>query len=104
MAIDNKVLLLSAQRALLFNIIPSIRYVFIEARNDNEICMYIYTNRPLTEEEKDIYYSVLAEISGDFPEVDDSICKIDFFNSKEQYDKIDKLRWLVLQLQTINSV
>jgi len=60
---------LSAQRALLFNIITCVRFIFIEKR-ELKIILSVYTDRNLSGSEKDLYYEVLGEILGDFTDLD----------------------------------
>jgi len=85
-------LLLSAQRALLFNITLNVRLIFIEARAEHLI-MLVYSDIDLTDEEKDVYYSSAGEITGDFVELDTS--EVFFIVTTEAYEKVDKLEHLV---------
>lgn len=60
---------LSAQRALLFNIISCVRFIFIDNRS-GKIILSVYTDRDLSDTEKELYYEVLGEILGDFTDLD----------------------------------
>lgn len=85
-------ILLSAQRALLFNIIDCVRFIFIQ-KEQNKLLMHVYSDRLLSEQEKDIYYSVGGEICGDFTELIDSNVK--FYSGNTEYDNIQKLEFLI---------
>lgn len=60
---------LSAQRALLFNIISCVRFIFIENR-ERKIFLSVYTDRDLSDSENELYYESLGEILGDFTDLD----------------------------------
>mgnify|MGYP000674529527 CR=1 FL=1 len=60
---------LSAQRALLFNILSCVRFIFIENR-EGKIILSVYTDRNLSDSEKELYYESLGEILGDFTDLD----------------------------------
>jgi hypothetical protein len=79
-------LLLSAQRALLFNVIDCVRFICAEI-SDNKLMLYIYSDRELTEDEMDLYYGVSAEMSGDFV-LDDSKSKTIFIVEHGQFESI----------------
>jgi hypothetical protein len=85
-------LLLSAQRALLFAIIPSVQFISVEITG-NTLSMYVYVDKELNEEEKDIYYSAIAEMERDFAETHNT--HIDFFISKAKFEDVKHLQHLV---------
>ncbi|WP_147320152.1 hypothetical protein [Chitinophaga silvisoli] len=60
---------LSAQSALLFNILSCVRFIFIENR-EGKIILSVYTDRDLSDSEKELYYESLGEILGDFTDLD----------------------------------
>lgn len=79
---DKNEIFLSAQRALLFNVLSSTRFIFIKLYK-NCIDLTIISDKELDEIEKDIYHAVSAEIVGDFTTVDDSHSNIYFkFNTQ----------------------
>lgn len=80
-------LILSAHRALLFNILCSVRFIFIDV-NDNKLLVSIYADKDFSVDEKDIYYAVSGEISGDFPELDDAISEVRFFVDDSNFEDI----------------
>jgi hypothetical protein len=87
-------LLLSAQRALLFNIIPKVKYIFIETVN-TQLLMMVYSNKELTPEEKDMYFAVCGEIVGDFEYLSLEYSEVRFEFGIIQYDELKKLENLV---------
>jgi hypothetical protein len=84
---DKDKLLLSVQRALLFNILNSVRFIFIENQGD-KILLTIYSDNELTTEEKDIYFAVLGEILGDFSNINDSASEVIFMINDIKFEKI----------------
>ncbi len=54
--------------------------------------MWVYSDREPTDDEKDVYYSVCAELTGDFIELDDSISEVRFliegFSEENLRDKL----------------
>lgn len=80
-------LLLSTHRALLFNIISSVRFIFIHEK-ENRIVLDIYSDRELTDDEKDMYYAVSGEISGDFPTINDSLNEVFFIVENRKIERI----------------
>lgn len=70
----NQRLLLSAQRALLEKVYPSIRAIAVGEHRENELKIVCYLDRPVTDED----YENLDDISGE-------ICAdIDFQKSQEE--------------------
>jgi hypothetical protein len=92
--INNERLLLSVQRALLFNIINSVRFIFIENKGE-ELLMSVYTDTELMNEEKDIYYAVLGEILGDFTNINDAASEVIFIVNRSAFEKINNSGILV---------
>jgi hypothetical protein len=91
---SNAELILSFQRALLFNILPSVRYIFAEIREINSLDMLVYTDRELSEWEKDVYYAVSAEVEGDFVEVG-AQGTVKFVTDVRDYAEVSKLQLLI---------
>jgi hypothetical protein len=58
-------LLLSMQRALLGSIIPSIRAITVGFREQKELTLLFYFDRPPTEEDKEIVSDTTGEVLGD---------------------------------------
>ena len=87
MIIDRNQLYISALRALLFNITSSIRFIFIQSVED-KLILFVYTDKELSESEKDIFYAVSGEISGDFPFLDDSKSEVNFVNDNNKFESI----------------
>jgi len=85
-------LLLSIQRALLFNIKGCIRYIFIETEN---VCLklWIYMDKEPIDEDYDIFYAVAEECCGDFEELLES--EVQIFFSLEPMENIKHLDRLV---------
>lgn len=86
--IEKSRLLLSALRAMLFNVIGTVRFIFVKV-DDSVILLNVFTDRSLTDDEKDIYYAVAGEISGDFQEVDDSRTRVVFIVTSEKFEAIE---------------
>ena len=59
---------LAFHNALLFGITYHTRLVIADII-DNELIMWVYLDKVPTEDEKDVYYSVSAEIKGHFTEL-----------------------------------
>lgn len=100
--IDQKALQLSVQRALLFNIIPIVRFIFIEIDTNSILKLLIYLKNEPSNEEKDIYYAVAGEISGDFSEIDDSKNEVQFIVGNSKFEDIQKLEFLVFAMYEIS--
>ncbi|MBD1434958.1 hypothetical protein H8B06_19210 [Sphingobacterium sp. DN00404] len=79
---------LSSNRALLFNVISSVKYICVKLKKE-KLILSVYCERELTEDEKDIYYAVAGEIIGDFVELDDSLTEVEFIVSNKKYEKSD---------------
>lgn len=93
-------LLLSAQRALLGKVYPSIRAVAIGERRDNELKIICYLDRTVTDDD----YENLNDISGE-------ICAdIDFLESQEEcifslqlFSELDNgLTWIYMRKELAN--
>ncbi|RFM29240.1 hypothetical protein DXN04_33695 [Chitinophaga silvisoli] len=54
---------------MLFNILSCVRFIFIENR-EGKIILSVYTDRDLSDSEKELYYESLGEILGDFTDLD----------------------------------
>ncbi|MGV6944276.1 hypothetical protein [Sphingobacterium kyonggiense] len=78
---------LSLHRALLFNVLSSVRFIFIKVISD-KLILTVFSDTDLSLAEKDIYYSVIGEITGDFKELDDSISEVKFIVSQVQYEEL----------------
>ena len=83
---------LSSHTALLFNVIACVKFIFLKVEHDILI-MHVHVDRELTDEEKDVYYSVGGEICGDFPEL--SVSDVSFIVSDFPYESLDKLDMLI---------
>ncbi len=81
------------QRALLFNISASMRFISCEIINEDILQVYIYFDKDPTEEELDLIYSVAGEVCGDFPGLNNSDVK-HFVNNKD-FNSLKHLRILV---------
>ncbi len=79
--IDRNTLLLSTYRALLFNILQCTRFIYIDVK-EQILNMSIYVDRELSDEEKDVYYSVAGEICGDFIKLENSVVNFHLNNLK----------------------
>lgn len=88
--IDQMQLIASANRALLFNILPSIRMIYVKVKNRG-ITLNIVSEEDLNDFERDIYFAVLGEISGDFESIDISQSETNFITSTLEFSmqKID---------------
>ncbi|WP_444887287.1 hypothetical protein [Microbulbifer sp. JMSA008] len=93
MKIDRSNLLLSAQRALLFNISSAMRFISIEVSLDNKLKVLAYVQRELNEDELDMIYSAAGEICGDFVELEDSDVEVRI--SSSNYENVKSLKFLV---------
>jgi len=91
---SNAEIRMSFQRALLFNIISSVRFIFTEMNASGSLDMIVYTDRELTESEKDIYYAVSGEVIGDFVDMG---CHgyVKFVTDLRDYTEVPKLELLV---------
>ncbi|MDF1546172.1 MAG: hypothetical protein P1P88_00025 [Bacteroidales bacterium] len=93
--VERNSLLLSIQRALLFNILAYIRFIFIEVEKGPFLKIWIYSDKELNESEKEIYYSVAGEVVGDFTELNNQDVEVLFFVDQSNFENIQKLTNLV---------
>jgi len=89
---EREKLLRSAQRALLFGVTKTLRFMSLEVR-DNTLFVLVYLDDEPSEEDRDIYYGVAGEIEGDFSTLERNEVRI--VVTKESYDKIEHLQHLV---------
>ncbi|WP_373962718.1 hypothetical protein [Kosakonia sacchari] len=89
-------ILLSAQRAMLFNICPKFRMISLEVNADNVLKVLIIISEVLTDEEKDLAYSLSGEIEGDYPELVSS--DVSFSLDTRDIDLLPRLKILVFSL------
>lgn len=94
MKIDRNLLRLSAQRALLFCITPSVRFIFVGLVNEKIVLRVYFENTP-TDDEKDLMYGAIGEICGDFVEINDSSCICEFKVSNAKFEDIEQLQHCV---------
>lgn len=73
---------------MLFNIIPSARFITANISALSALQIFVYSDRLLSSNEKDIYYSMSGEICGDFPELDDSKSEVIFIVTTEKFESI----------------
>ena len=93
--LDPAALKLSAQRALLFSIAPSFKYIFVEVVDD-VLIMLAYVSSTPTQDERDLLYAACSEMCGDFVELKDSKSKVHIMVSDADYvDLPKKLKYLV---------
>lgn len=69
--------------------IPPLRFIFVQVVG-KKMVLTIYTDRKLNEKEKDIYYSMSGEMSGDFPEINDALCEVNFIVSNKSLEDLPK--------------
>lgn len=85
-------LLLSFQKALLFNVTFHTRLILADVHDNKKLIMWAYLDRAPTDDEKDVYYSVSAEVAGDFVDLDDAISEVHFLteniNDEDLRDKL----------------
>lgn len=70
MKIDETFLKLSAQRAFLFNIPPTVRQISVDISQGPLINALVCSSEILDEDDRESIYSAFAEICGDFPEAE----------------------------------
>ena len=87
-------LLISIQRALLFNIKQSIRFIFIEVI-DSYLKLWIYMDSIPTDEDYEIFYAVVGECIGDFKELSNEQNEVCLFMSLDAFENIKSLKHLV---------
>lgn len=75
MKIDETFLKLSAQRALLYNIPPTVRQISVDVSRGPLIHALVCSSFELNEDDLESIYSAFGEICGDFPdpEIDSDI-------------------------------
>lgn len=78
---------LSLHRALLFNILCSVQFIFVKVIG-NKLILTVYSDVEFSLAEKDVYYSVIGEVTGDFVELDDSISELNLVVSKVNFEKL----------------
>lgn len=96
MSLDSASLQLSAQRALLFCITPSVRFISVAVTHERILNMLVYVKNQLSEDESDLLYAAAGEMCGDFIELDDSEVEVVVNNSS--YDQLSHLKHLVFAL------
>lgn len=89
-------LLLSAQRAMLFNICPKFRMISLELTDDNVLKVLFIISEILNEDEKDLAYSFSGEIEGDYPEIVSN--DVSFLLDTRNIDLLPRLKTLVFSL------
>ncbi|WP_392559807.1 hypothetical protein [Orbus mooreae] len=89
-------LLLSAQRAMLFNISPKFRMISIDIDSDRVLQVLVVISSEVDEEEKDLMYSFAGEIEGDFSEI--SSTNVVFIINSDDINIIPRLPKIVFSL------
>lgn len=89
-------LLLSAQRALLFNISPKFRMISLEVDSEGILQVLVIISNEVNEEEKDLIYSFAGEIEGDYTEI--SSTNVEFLVSSDEINLIPRLPKIVFSL------
>lgn len=89
-------LLLSAQRAMLFNISPKFRMISIDVDCAGVLQVLVITSSKLDEEEKDLMYSFAGEIEGDYLEI--SSTNVEFLVNCDDINLIPRLPTIVFSL------
>lgn len=98
--IDDLKLSVAFQRALLFNVSDSMRFISCEVSNDNILNVYIYFSKKPTELDLDLIYSAAGEVCGDFPGLDNS--KVKYFVDNNEFNTLKHLRLLIFARNEIN--
>lgn len=93
---DDIKILLSAQRAMLFNICPKFRMISVELMKDSTLKVLVIISESLTEEEEDLAYSFSGEIEGDYPEIVSS--NVFFLLDTQKIDNLPRLKYVVFSL------
>ena len=86
MMIDKNDLILIFQKSLLFNISKSTRIIAAYIQNNDSLIIEVYFDRIPSDDEKDLYYAVSAEVTGDIDFLDEAKSKV-IFSIKEIKDK-----------------
>lgn len=89
-------LLLSAQRAMLFNISPKFRMISIDIDFDRVLQVLVIISSEVDEEEKDLMYSFAGEIEGDFSEI--SSTNVEFIINSDDINIVPRLSKIVFSL------
>lgn len=71
-------LLLAFQEALLFNVTFHTKLVVADVMDGNKLIMWVYLDKEPTIHEKDAYYSVSAEVKGNFVDFDSANSSVHF--------------------------
>ncbi|PHI31742.1 hypothetical protein [Budvicia aquatica] len=90
---NDGLLRLSAQKALLYYLFPKVRMISMDVVDSFLHILFIVSDE-LTEDEKDMIYTVGGQIEGDFLEITDR--RVDYVVSKDNIDEQPQLRLLVL--------
>lgn len=89
-------LLLSAQRAMLFNISPKFRMISIDIDSARVLQVLVIISSEVNEEEKDLMYSFAGEIEGDYTEI--SSTNVEFLVNTDDINLIPRLSKIVFSL------
>jgi hypothetical protein len=92
MNLSKENLLRSAQRALLFGVTKSLRYLSLEVRDDL-LCVLVHLDSEPSIEEQDVFFSSAGEIQSDFPTLKGN--QVSFFVSSNPFDELEHLQLLV---------
>lgn len=85
-------LLLSFQKVLLFNITFHTKLIVANVFNSSKLVIWVYMDKLPTDDEKDVYYSICAEVTGEFLDLDDSISEVHFLTESFAEENLkDKL-------------
>ena len=80
------------QNALLFNITYHTRLIYADVLDGNKLVIWVHLDKEPNENEKDVYYSVSAELTGSFEELNDSLSEVHFstgnFNEEDLNGKL----------------
>lgn len=89
-------LILSAQRAMLFNMSPKFRMISIEVSKNQILIMLVISSSELSDDEKDLISSIIGEIEGDFCEIKSS--EVNFIIDNGDIDNLRRLDTLIYAL------
>ena len=81
-------LLLAFQNALLFNVTTNTRLIYAELEEGNRLITHVYLDLEPTEDERDVYYAVAAEVKGDFANLDDGNSRVIFYTEPFSEDQL----------------
>lgn len=93
MEFNDGLLRLSAQKALLFYLFPKVRMISLDIK-DGILDMLFAVTEALTEDEKDMAYTISAQIEGDFVEI--KRADVEFVIGNDPIDDLPQLRLLIL--------